>query len=237
MPSASVLEQKKQAVSALAEELKNSCAGVLVEYSGVTVTDDTALRAELRKGNVNYRVIKNSILLRAAEEAGLTGLEDVLKGTTALAICEDDYVAPARILKKFADTHKDFNIKSGFMDGAVVDLATINSLADLPTKDVLLATVCNAFNAPIAAFARVIQAVVDQSGEEVPAKEEAPKAEEAPAAEEPAAEASAAEEAAPAEEAPAAEEAAPAEETPAAEEPAAEEPAAEEAATEEPAAE
>ena len=227
MPSASVLEQKKQAVSALAEELKNSCAGVLVEYSGVTVTDDTALRAELRKGNVNYRVIKNSILLRAAEEAGLTGLEDVLKGTTALAICEDDYVAPARILKKFADTHKDFNIKSGFMDGAVVDLATINSLADLPTKDVLLATVCNAFNAPIAAFARVIQAVVDQSGEEVPApaKEEAPAEEAAPAAEE----------AAPAEEAPAAEETAA--EEPAAEAPAAEAPAAEEPAAEEPAAE
>ncbi len=234
MPSASVLETKKQAVAALAEELKAACTGVLVEYSGVTVTDDTALRAELRKDNVKYKVVKNSILKRAAEEAGLAGLEAVLSGTTALALCEEDYVAPARILKKFADSHKDFNIKSGFMDGEVVDLATINSLADLPTKDVLLATVCNAFNAPIAAFARVLQAVVDKSGEEVPAKEEAPKAEEAAPAEE----APAAEEAAPAEEAPAAEEAAPAEEAPAAEEAApAEEAPAEEAAPADEAAE
>lgn len=213
MPSASVLEAKKQAVVALAEELKGSCAGVLVEYSGVTVADDTALRAELRKDNVTYKVVKNSILKRAAEEVGLSDLDAVLAGTTALAICENDYVAPARILKKFADSHKDFNIKSGFMDGEVIDLATIESLASLPTKDVLLATVCNAFNAPIAAFARVIQAVVDQSGEEVPApaaKEEAPAEEATPAAEEaPAEEAAPVEEAAPAEEAPAAEEAAP----------------------------
>lgn len=213
MPSASVLEAKKQAVASLAEELKGSCAGVLVEYSGVTVADDTALRAELRKDNVTYKVVKNSILKRAAEEVGLSDLDAVLAGTTALAICENDYVAPARILKKFADSHKDFNIKSGFMDGEVIDLATIESLASLPTKDVLLATVCNAFNAPIAAFARVIQAVVDQSGEEVPApaaKEEAPAEEATPAAEEaPAEEAAPVEEAAPAEEAPAAEEAAP----------------------------
>lgn len=217
MPSASVLEAKKQAVASLAEELKGSCAGVLVEYSGVTVADDTALRAELRKDNVTYKVVKNSILKRAAEEVGLADLDAVLAGTTALAICENDYVAPARILKKFADSHKDFNIKSGFMDGEVIDLATIENLASLPTKDVLLATVCNAFNAPIAAFARVIQAVVDQSGEEVPApaaKEEAPAEEATPAAEEapaeaPAEEATPVEEAAPAEEAPAAEEAAP----------------------------
>ena len=193
MASAIVLESKKQAVAALAEELKGSCAGVLVEYSGVTVADDTALRAELRKDEVNYKVVKNSILKRAAAEAGIEGLDDVLNGTTALALSAEDPVAPARILKKFADSHKDFNIKAGFMDGAVVDLDTINSLASLPSKDILLATVCNAFNAPIAAFARVIQAVVDKSGEEVPAAEEkaeepAPAEEAAPAAEEPATE-------------------------------------------------
>ncbi len=210
MASAIVLESKKQAVATLAEELKGSCAGVLVEYSGVTVADDTALRAELRKDEVNYKVVKNSILKRAAAEAGLDGLDDVLNGTTALALSVEDPVAPARILKKFADTHKDFNIKAGFMDGAVVDLETINNLATLPPKDILLATVCNAFNAPIAAFARVIQAVVDKSGEEVPA----PEAKEEAPAEEPAAEAAEA----PAEEAPVAEEAAPAaeEEAPAA---------------------
>lgn len=174
MPSEKVLETKKQAVADLAVKLKESVAGVIVEYSGVTVADDTKLRADLRAENVEYKVIKNTLLKRAAEEAGLTGLDDVLNGTTAIAMSNYDQVAAARVLKKFADGHDGFNIKSGYMDGAVIDIETINSLAALPPKDILLATVCNAFNAPIASFARVIQAVVDKGGEAVPAEEAAP---------------------------------------------------------------
>lgn len=181
MPSEKVLEAKKQAVAELVEKLNASVAGVIVEYSGVSVADDTKLRADLRAEDVEYKVVKNTLLKRAAEEAGLTGLEDVLNGTTAIAISNNDQVAAARVLKKFADGHEGFNIKSGYMDGAVVDIETINSLAALPPKDILLATVCNAFNAPIAAFARVIQAVVDKDGEAAPA--EAPAEEAAPAAE------------------------------------------------------
>lgn len=181
MPSEKVLEAKKQAVAELVEKLNASVAGVIVEYSGVSVADDTKLRADLRTENVEYKVVKNTLLKRAAEEAGLTGLEDVLNGTTAIAISNNDQVAAARVLKTFADGHEGFNIKSGYMDGAVVDIETINSLAALPPKDILLATVCNAFNAPIAAFARVIQAVVDKDGEAAPA--EAPAEEAAPAAE------------------------------------------------------
>ena len=181
MPSEKVLEAKKQAVAELVEKLNASVAGVIVEYSGVSVADDTKLRADLRAENVEYKVVKNTLLKRAAEEAGLTGLEDVLNGTTAIAISNNDQVAAARVLKKFADGHEGFNIKSGYMDGAVVDIETINSLAALPPKDILLATVCNAFNAPIAAFARVIQAVVDKDGEAAPV--EAPAEEAAPAAE------------------------------------------------------
>lgn len=208
MASEKVLEMKKAQVSELAGKLTDSVAGVLVEYKGINVADDTNLRRELREAGVEYTVIKNSILGRAAEEAGLDGLKDVLTGTTALAISKEDHVAAARILKNFSKGHDFFQIKSGYLNGEVVDLATVNSLADLPTYEVLLATVCNAFNAPIASFARVIQAVVDKKAEEgdvAPAAEEA-----APAAEEAPAEAPAAEEAAPAE-APA-EEAAPAEE-------------------------
>ena len=206
MASEKVLEMKKAQVTELAGKLKDSVAGVLVEYKGINVADDTNLRRELREAGIEYTVIKNSILGRAAEEAGLDGLKDVLTGTTALAISKEDHVAAARILKNFSKGHDFFQIKSGYLNGEVVDLATVNSLADLPTYEVLLATVCNAFNAPIASFARVIQAVVDKKAEEgdvAPAAEEA-----APAAEEAPAEAPAAEEAAPAE-APA-EEAAPA---------------------------
>ncbi len=171
MPSAKVLEQKKAAVAALTEQLKASCIGVIVDYKGTNVADDTKLRKELREANVKYSVVKNTLLNFATKEAGIEGLEEIFNGTTAIATCEDDYTAAPRILGKFAEDHKNFTIKSGFMDGKVVDLATIDSLAKLPTREVLLATVLNAFNAPIAAFARAVQAIVDKDGS--PAEEAA----------------------------------------------------------------
>ena len=171
MPSAKVLEQKQAAVAALAEQIKSSCIGVIVDYKGISVADDTVLRTELREANVKYSVVKNTLLNFAAKEVGLEGLDEVLNGTTAIATCEDDYTAAPRILGKYADGHDNFTIKSGFMDGKVVDLETIDSLAKLPTKEVLLATVLNAFQAPIAAFARAVQAIVDKDG--APAEEAA----------------------------------------------------------------
>ncbi|MBQ4130894.1 MAG: 50S ribosomal protein L10 [Clostridia bacterium] len=173
MPSEKVLEQKKAAVVALTEQIKASCSGVIVDYKGISVAEDTALRKELREAGVKYSVVKNSILGFAAKEAELEGLEEVLNGTTAIATCEDDYTAAPRILGKFADGHKNFKLKGGFMDGKVIDLETVEALAKLPTRDVLLATVLGAFNAPIAAFARAVQAIVDKDGEAAPAEAEA----------------------------------------------------------------
>ena len=173
MPSEKVLEQKKAAVVALTEQIKASCIGVIVDYKGISVADDTKLRKELREANVKYSVVKNSILGFAAKETELEGLEEVLNGTTAIATCEDDYTAAPRILGKYAEGHNNFKIKGGFMDGKVVDLETIDALAKLPTREVLLATVLNAFNAPIASFARAVQAIVDKDGEAAPAETEA----------------------------------------------------------------
>lgn len=186
MPSTAVLEMKKQQVADLSERIKNSCAGVVVDYKGITVEDDTKLRRELREANVEYTVVKNTILGRAADVAGLEGLESVLEGTTAIATSADDYVASARILQKFADTHDSFSIKSGYLDGEVIPLEKIIALAKLPSREVLLATVCSVFNAPIAAFARAVQAIVDKGdSEDAPAEEAAAEApaEEAPAEE------------------------------------------------------
>lgn len=205
MPSEKILEQKKQIVADLTDSLKNSVAGVVVDYKGINVADDTVLRKELREAGVKYSVVKNTLLGLAAKEAGLDDLSKVLEGTTAIAVSPEDHTAAARILSKFAESHKNFTIKSGYLEGNVIDLATVTSLAKLPTREVLLATVCNAFNAPIASFARAIQAIVDKGGVEIAAPaaaEEAPA--EAPveaAAEAPAEEAPAAVEAAPAEEA------------------------------------
>ena len=200
MPSTVVLEKKKAQVAALTDRLQASCAGVVVEYKGINVADDTKLRKELREAGVVYTVVKNSILQRAAENAGLTLESSVLEGTTAVATSDDDYVAAARILNAYAEKHDNFNIKTGYLDGAVIDNAKIVSLAKLPSREILLATVCNAFNAPISAFARAIQAIVDKGGVEACEPEAAP-AEEAPAEEAPAAEAAAPAEEAPAEEA------------------------------------
>lgn len=189
MPSTAVLERKKQMVADLSERIKNSCAGVVVDYKGINVEDDTRLRKELREAGVEYTVVKNSILGRAAQDAGLEGLDAVLEGTTAIATSADDYVASARILQKYADTHNNFSLKSGYLDGEVISLEKLIALAKLPSREVLLATVCNVFNAPIAAFARAVQAIVDkgddaqaeEKAEEAPAEEA--KAEEAPAEE------------------------------------------------------
>lgn len=188
MPSTAVLEKKKQMVAALSERIKGSCAGVVVDYKGINVEDDTKLRKELREAGVEYTVVKNSILGRAAQDAGLEGLDAVLEGTTAIATSTDDYVASARILQKYADTHNNFSLKSGYLDGEVISMEKLIALAKLPSREVLLATVCSVFNAPIAAFARGVQAIVDKGGVEACLNDAAP-AEEAPAEEAPAEEA------------------------------------------------
>lgn len=164
MPSAKVLEQKKAVVAELTERLKGSVTGVLVNYKGINVADDTAMRKELREAGVKYSVVKNTLLSRACEAAELTGLQTTLEGTTAIATSDEDYAAAARILANYAKKIKSFEIKGGYLDGEVVDLATIDSLAKLPTRDVLLANVLGAFQAPIASFARAIQAIVDEGG-------------------------------------------------------------------------
>ena len=179
MPSTVVLEKKKQQVADLSARIKESCAGVIVDYKGISVEDDTKLRKELREAGVVYTVVKNSILQRAAEDAGLAIDESVVEGTTAVATSVEDYVAAARILNKYAESHDNFNIKTGYLDGEIIDDAKIISLAKLPSRDVLLATVCSVFNAPIAAFARAVQAIVDK-GDATDESAEAP-AEEAPA--------------------------------------------------------
>ena len=186
MPSQKVLEQKQQAVAELAERIRNSVAGVIVDYKGITVEDDTKLRKELRESGVKYTVVKNTLIKRAAEQAELNGIEDVLNGTSAIATSDEDYVAAARILQKFADKHENFTVKTGYLDNEVISLEKIKSLAKLPSREVLLANVLGAFQAPIASFARAVQAIVDKNGEEAPAEaaetDEPAAAEEAPQA-------------------------------------------------------
>lgn len=139
MPSAKVLEEKQKVVADLAERIKSSAAGVLVNYQGITVADDTALRAELRKAGVNYTVIKNTLISKACDIVGFEGLKDVLSGMTAIATSEEDAVAPARIINDFAKKNENYTIKAGFVEGELLDVKGVEELAAIPTKDVLIA--------------------------------------------------------------------------------------------------
>ena len=156
MPSEKILEQKKQAVAELSAHLKESCVGVIVNYSGINVADDTKLRKELREAGDTYVVVKNTLLSRALKDAGIEGLDSVLEGTTAIAYNKEDYVSAAKILSKYAEDHKNFTIKAGFIVGSVVDVNAVKELGNLPSKEVLVAKALGGLNAPISGFATVL---------------------------------------------------------------------------------
>ena len=184
MPNAKVLSEKQAIVASLTETLQSASSGVLVDYKGITVAEDTALRAELRENGVEYSVVKNTLLRRAADNVGLGELDEVLNGTTSIAISKDDPIAPMRIVNKYAKQMGDrFNIKAGFMDGKVIPLEDIAALAELPSKDGLVAQLLGMMLAPITSLAIVIKAIAEKGGEPAPAAAET--AEAAPAEEAP----------------------------------------------------
>ena len=168
MPSANVLEQKKQIVASVADRINNSVAGVIVDYKGISVADDTALRKELREAGVEYTVVKNTLIKLAIKGTALEGMSDVLDGTSAIATSSEDYVAAARILNKYAEGHDNFNLKAGYLEGETISMDKLMELATLPSRETLLSMVANVFSAPIAGFARAVQAIADKA--EAPAE-------------------------------------------------------------------
>ena len=158
MPSEKILQKKQEYVDQLAQKIQAAVAGVVVSYKGINVAADTKLRRELREAGVEYAVVKNTMLHRAAEKVGLQDLETVLKGSTALALSNQDYVAAARILSKFSETSKKFEVKAGFVEGKVIDVNGVNELAKMPSKEVLVAKALGGLNAPITGFVYVLNA-------------------------------------------------------------------------------
>ena len=167
MPSAKILESKKARAAEVAEIVKNSCAGVLVDYKGITVEEDTKLRKELREAGVTYFVEKNTMLRLAFKENGLDGLCDVLEGTTAIAVSDSDQTAPARILGKFAEAHDDkFNLKAGYVEGVIYDAKGVEALSKIPSKETLLAQLVGSLQGPMQKLAATLQALHDKKAEE-----------------------------------------------------------------------
>ena len=170
MASEKVLESKKAKVAALTEMLQNSVSFVLVDYKGISVEDDTKLRKELREADVKYVVEKNSMLRFAFKNMGIDAFDDVLHGTTAVALSNGDQTAPARILGKFAEDKEDyFNLKAGYVEGTAYDTAGVMALSKIPSKEVLLAQLVGSLQGPIQKLAATLQAVVDSKYDETAA--------------------------------------------------------------------
>ena len=172
MPSAKVLEQKKEIVKNLAEKMKNANAGVFVDYKGINVADDTKLRKEMREAGVHYSVYKNSAVRFAVIGGKFEELAKHLDGTTAVALSETDATAAARIIAKYAKDHKEcFHIKGGFIENDVLDAAGVDAIASIPSREVLLSQLAGGLNGIVRNLAVVLDQIAkkDESGEEATA--------------------------------------------------------------------
>lgn len=171
------IELKQPIVDAISEEVKDAASIVLVDYRGLTVSEDTELRKQLREAGVTYRVYKNSMMKRAFAGTEFEGLEEYLAGPSAVAISKDDATAPARILAKFAKDAKALELKAGVVEGKVYDENELQVIASVPSRDELLAKLLGSLQSPITNLARVLNQIAEAGGEAA-----APEATEEPAA-------------------------------------------------------
>ncbi|WP_406677331.1 50S ribosomal protein L10 [Moorella sp. ACPs] len=149
-------EAKAAAVAEIKEKLGNSIVTILADYRGMNVAEMTKLRRQLREAGVEFKVVKNTLTRRAAQELGLEGLEPFLEGPTAAAFSLNDPAAPAKILSEVMRNSKTFQIKAGVLQGRIIGLDEIKALADLPSREELLAKVVGGFQAPLAGLVNVL---------------------------------------------------------------------------------
>jgi large subunit ribosomal protein L10 len=156
------LEDKKSIVKALNERLGRIQVAILTDYKGLDVTAINDLRRKLREENVEYQVVKNTLLLRASEGTDVALLKDYFVGPSAVALSYEDPVAPAKVLTQFAKDHQALEIKAGVMEGKVLDLATLRALADLPSREVLLGQLVGVLNNVPTSFVRLVAEIPRQ---------------------------------------------------------------------------
>ena len=174
MPNTKVLSEKQAIVAALAERIRNAESGILVDYRGITVEEDTALRTEMRKESVNYTVVKNTLTRRALDKLGMNELDSILNGTTSLATTESDPIAPFRIVTDYSKKLGDrFNVKAAFMEGKILSEQEIAEISALPGKDALYAKVLGTMIAPITGLAVCLGQILEQKGGSIEAPAEA----------------------------------------------------------------
>ena len=158
MPNEKVLTKKKTEVEEISEKIKKAQSFVIADYRGISVSDDTQLRSELRKAGIEYKVIKNTLTRFAAKENGLEDLIPQLEGPTSIAISYTDPVAPAKLLSEYSKKNEKFVLKAGFVEGKVIDAEGVKALANVPSKEVLIAKMLGSFNSPMTGFVNVLNA-------------------------------------------------------------------------------
>ena len=159
------VELKQPIVAAIAADVQDAQSVVLVDYRGLTVEQDTQLRKQLREAGIIYKVCKNTMMKRAFEGTDFAGLNPYLEGPSAIAISKDDATAPARIICEFAKTANKLEVKAGVVEGKVYDMAGVQELAKIPSREVLLSRLLGSMQSPIANFARVIKQIAEKDGE------------------------------------------------------------------------
>ncbi|MBG9734275.1 50S ribosomal protein L10 [Paenibacillus alvei] len=163
MANAKVIEAKQQAVQDIAEKLRGSATTVVADYRGLTVSQVTELRKQLREAGIEFQVLKNTLVRRATAAAELSELDEVLSGPTAIAFSREDAVAPAKILNDFAKKNEALEIKGGVVEGRVVDVDQIKALAALPSREGLLSMLLSVLQAPMRNFALAVKAVAEKN--------------------------------------------------------------------------
>lgn len=163
--SEATIAVKAQQVAEVADKFKNATSAVVADVRGLTVDESTKLRAELRGEGVELRVIKNKVLVRAAEAADWSDMNDLFAGPSAVAFSNDDAIAPARVLKKYADDIDALEIKGGFIDGNMASIEEISKYAALPDRDGLLSMLLSTLQAPVRNVAYAVKAVSDAKEE------------------------------------------------------------------------
>lgn len=159
------VELKQPVVAEIAELFDGAQAAVVVDYRGLTVEQDTALRKQLREAGVTYKVYKNTMIRFAAKGTQFEALEPHLEGPTALAVSKEDATAPARILAAFAKTAEALELKGGVVDGTYYDQKGIQLIATIPSREVLLGKLLGSIQSPITNFARVLNQIAEKSQE------------------------------------------------------------------------
>lgn len=161
-----VIETKQQVVTEIADKLRASKSTIVVDYRGLTVSEATELRKQLREAGVEFKVYKNSLTRRAAESAEMAELNEFLTGPNAIAFSNEDVVAPAKVLNDFAKDHEALEIKAGVIEGKLVTLDEVKAIATLPSREGLLSMLLSVLQAPIRNLALATKVVADQKEEQ-----------------------------------------------------------------------